>query len=102
MTIPDATKTETGHTPGTWRAHDVDGRGYYMENADGPNIHLTHAHCKACAYVTVLQEHGGDVDLRGLHRYGKCFGFLRMIVRLVRRGEVADPSPATAERGERR
>ena len=46
--------------------------------------YLTAAHCKACALTELVAKYGGDVDLRGLSRYGICYQFLYVTVRAFR------------------
>lgn len=72
-----------------WRAHQIDDGVILVEN-DERSVYVRGAHCVVCAYVEVLSKHGGDVDLRGLHRYS-CFSFLRAVVRALRTGgEIPD------------
>lgn len=64
-----------------WRAREI-GDYWHVDNADHAlNIR---AHCVCCAYMEAIQEHGGDVDLRGLSRYGICYELLVVAVRATR------------------
>jgi hypothetical protein len=57
------------------------------ESSEGHTEYVSHAHCLACAYMRVILRHGGDCDLRGLHRYGECYGILALTVYGNRRDE---------------
>lgn len=50
------------------------------ESTEGHTLTLTGSHCLACAYAKLVTEYGGTCDLRGLHRYRDCYGFLQLIV----------------------
>ena len=61
--------------------------GLVGETDDGKQIeHLHGHHCLACAYTHLVLEHGGNVNLRGLSRYGSCYQFLAVVVRNIRQG----------------
>ena len=67
----------------TWHIKPISDWELYAE--DGYRAeHITGSHCLCCAYTELVQEYGGNVDLRGLHRYGSCFQFLSVIVRQER------------------
>lgn len=67
---------------------------------DGEQVeHLHGHHCLACAYTHLVLEFGGDVDLRGLSRYGSCYQFLAVVVRNARRNERNDKNPAAVALG---
>lgn len=65
-----------------WRAIDI-GTAFYMESP-ARNEQVKGVHCAACAYVEVINNYGGDADLRGLFRYGRCYQFLAVLVRQER------------------
>lgn len=57
-----------------WQITDI-GTEFVADNGDR-TVYLRGEHCRACALVKLLLEHGGDVDMRGLHRYGICADML--------------------------
>ena len=65
-----------------WRATDI-GSAFYMDSS-ARSEQIKGAHCAACAYADVITKYGGDVDLRGLSRYGPCYEFLAVLVRQER------------------
>lgn len=67
----------------TWHIAET---SFGLVGEDGRHTeHLSGHHCLACAYTHLVLEFGGNVDLRGLSRYGSCYQFLAVIVRNIRR-----------------
>ena len=81
--IPEWTRREEKHI---WTAHQITDQSLLLEHPDHKNVYMRGYHCLACAYSDVVSKYGGDVDLRGLHRYHKCYEFLRMLVMNWRQG----------------
>lgn len=69
----------------TWRITDI-GSELIADNGDKVE-HLRGQHCRACALVTLLVQHGGIADLRGLHRLGPCYQFLVVTAKASRERE---------------
>lgn len=46
--------------------------------------YISNSHCKCCALSELISKRGGNVDLRGLSRYGTCYQFLAVLVRSMR------------------
>ena len=67
----------------TWHIAKIARNTYYCEDGYRSDT-ITGAHCPACVYTQLVGEYGGNVDLRGLSRYGICFGFLSVMVRQER------------------
>lgn len=55
-----------------YRAIKIDDATYYVENGE-VSEYVRSAHCKCCALANMILMHGGQADLRGLHRYGICY-----------------------------
>lgn len=78
------------YTP-KWHVSSFGGMSeFYVDNGD--RAFHTNAHCMCCALVEALSKHGGDVDLRGLHRYGMCYQWLVVTAKAIR-----DPQPEESE-----
>lgn len=79
-----------------WRVQEIAPGVWFAENGER-SLQVPHGHCTACVYYKVIAEYGGDCDLRGLHRYGACYGLLALLVAEQRAARGADEQRTMAE-----
>lgn len=72
----------------TWHIKEISPVEYFCEDGQR-SLSVTNEHCPACVYAHLVTKYGGNVDLRGLHRYHNCFPFLSTLVAQERERERA-------------
>jgi hypothetical protein len=74
-----------------WQIKLISVSQYYAQLGGGKSCYISSAHCRACALVTLLIKHGGDVDLRGgWDRSSPCYQMLAITVRGARDDDAGE------------
>ena len=73
-----------------WYVKNIVRGDFYAEGIiNGKHMmkYIKNQHCKACAINNLLTIYGGTVDTRGLHHYGMCGNYAKLVALSNRGGE---------------